>query len=112
MINGFKLIKEPNAEDILKNIPMVSWSEISSMQQDNEKQYSVPQSSVRETLAHSLAAKTSALKKIKMEESRKYNIFKFSLNLQTYKSSTNKSYELTPKAVKLLNSVKRGKCFI
>jgi hypothetical protein len=57
MMNGYKFIKEPTAEDILKNIPLVSRSEISSIC-DNEKKFSIPHTPARETLAHYLATKS------------------------------------------------------
>jgi hypothetical protein len=57
MINGYKLIKEPTAEDIMKGIPMVSRSEISSIC-DGGKGFSIPETTVRETLALSLATKS------------------------------------------------------
>ena len=55
IINGYKLIKEPKAEDLLKQIP-VNWEETPSIK--SEKKYSIQQSSEREKLAHTLALKT------------------------------------------------------
>jgi hypothetical protein len=65
IINGYKLIKEPNAEDILKNLPNISWSEISSIK-SNDKKFSMPDTPTRETIAHSLAVKSS--RKIKEDQ--------------------------------------------
>ena len=63
MVNGYKLIKDPkpNPGQIDSKVPIFTWGEIAStpniISQKSYSGFSVPETPVREDIAHSLASK-------------------------------------------------------
>ena len=72
--NGYTLVKEPNPiPGEIDKIPIFTWGEIAStpniLKEGRELKFSVPQTPVREDLAHSLANKSvNARKKLKDDQ--------------------------------------------
>ena len=62
MINGYKLIKDPEPIEIKDPIPLISWGELiksSNILEDKKKKFSIPDTSVRENIARDLVNKTN-----------------------------------------------------
>lgn len=62
MINGYKLIKDPEPIEIKDPIPLISWGELiqsSNILEDKKKKFSIPDTSVRENIARDLVNKVN-----------------------------------------------------
>lgn len=62
MINGYKLIKDPEPIEIKDPIPLISWGELiqsSNILEDKKKKFSIQDTSVRENVARDLVNKTN-----------------------------------------------------
>ena len=99
MVNGYKFLKDPVPEPgIIDNVPLMTWGEIAStpmvLKVNNDNKFTIPQTPLREKVAHNLTIKQND-KKNK------------AVNLKSVKSN-NQTYEFTPNAYRLLNSVKRN----
>ena len=97
MVNGYKFVKEPVAEPgVIDPVPIMTWGEIASTPMVlNENKFKIQQTPLREKVAHTLTNKNNE-KKTKQK-----------VNMKSIKSNS-KTYEFTPNALKLLNSVKRN----
>jgi hypothetical protein len=62
MINGYKLIKDPEPIEIKDPIPLISWGELiqtSNILEDKKKKFTIPDTSVRENIARDLVNKVN-----------------------------------------------------
>jgi len=62
MINGYKLIKDPEPLEIKDPIPLISWGELiqnSNILEDKKKKFIIPNTSARENIARELVNKTN-----------------------------------------------------
>jgi hypothetical protein len=105
VVNGYKIIKDPEPiPGQIDPVPIMVWGEIASTPQilKSEKRFTVPSTPTREYIAHNLS-NISQAKKIK-----ELNDVKNKKTQQTFVKSNLNTYELTPKAMKLLSSVRRN----
>ncbi len=62
MINGYKLIKDPEPIEVKDPIPLISWGELiktSNILEDKKKKFYIPNISVRENIARDLVNKAN-----------------------------------------------------
>ena len=62
MINGYKLLKDPEPIEINDPIPLISWGELiktSNILEDKKKKFSIQETSARENVARDLVNKVN-----------------------------------------------------
>jgi len=62
MINGYKLLKDPDPIEITDPIPLISWGELiqtSNILDDHKKKFRIQNTSARENVARDLVNKTN-----------------------------------------------------
>lgn len=105
VVNGYKILKDPEPiPGQIDPVPLMVWGEIASTPQilQSEKRFTVPSTPTREYIAHNLSNLSQA-RKIK-----EINEVKHKKTQQTFVKSNLNTYEFTPKAMKLLSSVRRN----